>query len=175
MFVVVEVGFLQTRSARVQLLTASSVGNLGRRPPRTTSSRVNRVLGKTGSLLVSSSSRSHSRPPLAGGRQGYPAGPGPANGRPPQRQGEGSTAQDPSSGKGKGKGKEQNKGKPYASRARQDQEAEEAYRRMARARWEAGDVRRSRTTALRGRQRAPQTRTEGSSPSGSRGPPGDNR
>ena len=49
----------------------------------------------------------------------YPAGPGPANGRPPQRQGEGSP-QDPSSGKGKGKGKEQNKGKPYASRARQD-------------------------------------------------------
>ena len=34
--------------------------------------------------------------------------------------------QDPSSGKGKGKGKEQNKGKPYASCARQDQEAEEA-------------------------------------------------
>ena len=59
--------------------------------------------------------------------------------------------QDPSSGKGKGKGKEQNKGKPYASRARQDQAAEEAYRRMARARWEAGDVRRSRT----------QTRKEG--------------
>ena len=174
MFVVVEVGFLQTRSARVQLLTASSVGNLGRRPPRTTSSRVNRVLGKTGSLLVSSSSRSHSRPPLAGegkGTQPDPAQPTVAH---PKGKGKGQP-QDPSSGKGKGKGKEQNKGKPYASRARQDQEAEEAYRRMARARWEAGDVRRSRTTALRGRQRAPQTRTEGSSPSGSRGPPGDNR
>ena len=64
MFVVVEVGFLQTRSARVQSLTASSVGNLGRRPPRTTSSRVSKVLGRTGSLLVSSSSRSRSRPPL---------------------------------------------------------------------------------------------------------------
>ena len=54
----------------------------------------------------------------------------------------------------KGKGKRKKPGQPYASRARQDQAAEEAYRRMARARWEA-DVRRSRTTALRGRQRAP--------------------
>lgn len=55
----------------------------------------------------------------------------------------------PSRRKGKGKGK------PFASRARDNTQAEAAYRRLAHQRWEAGDTRVSRTTALRGRQRAP--------------------
>ena len=75
-------------------------------------------------------------------REGKGTQPDPAQptvARPKGKKGKGHL-QDPSSGKGKGKGQEQSKGKPYASRARQDQEAE---------------VRRSRTTGLRGRQRAP--------------------